>query len=211
MTFTFSSPNDKNAKFVPSTARYKNLCRVKREKNLSVHRLSTLLRVFQFPVEFRILVPYVHIRCCIRALWGCVCADWRAASVATRKVAFARVRLCVHVYAWRRARVCMCESSRLRARACTTCTRARIRSRDETHWRLSRAGKQPQSKQFARLIDFPWYPRFGVTGSCNALHRPMYGDKRSLASVRAHVRVHVGASNRMLPFDYQTRLRPGRL
>lgn len=62
------------------------------EKNLSIHRLSTLLRVFQFPVEFRILVPYVHMRWCIlytvycilygvrriRTLQGCVCAcaDW---------------------------------------------------------------------------------------------------------------------------------------
>lgn len=42
------------------------------EKNLSIHRLSTLLRVFQFPVEFRILVPYVHMRWCILYTVYCI-------------------------------------------------------------------------------------------------------------------------------------------
>lgn len=48
----------------------------------------------------------------------------------------------------------------------------RIQIRDETHCRLPRAGKQPQSKQFARLIDFPWYPRFGVTWCMHAAAAP---------------------------------------
>lgn len=30
---------------------------------------------------------------------------------------------------------------------------------------LQRGQTAAQSKQFARLIDFPWHPRFGVTGS----------------------------------------------
>lgn len=37
--------------------------------------------------------------------------------------------------------------------------------------RLSGAGKQPQSKQFARLIDFPWHPRFGVHAT-RCVHPP---------------------------------------
>ena len=80
-------------------------------------------------------------------------------------------------------------------RACTcaiaTCTGARIRSRDETHWRLSRAGKQPQSKQFARLIDFPWYPRFRVTGAAQRaalsnIYMETSALERTFASTSAH-------------------------
>lgn len=45
----------------------------KREK-LFIHRLSTLLRAFQSPVEFRILsFPYVHIRGYTRGLQGRLC------------------------------------------------------------------------------------------------------------------------------------------
>lgn len=83
----------------------------------------------------------------------------------------------------------------------------RVSVSETKHIGDSRTGKQPQSKQFARLIDFPWHPRFGVTGPCNALHRPICGDKRSHGHTNASTSTNsIGYG--ILPFDYQTGLRP---
>lgn len=92
---------------------------------------------------------------------------------------------------------------------CAVCTvhGVRVSVSETKHIGDSRTGKQPQSKQFARLIDFPWHPRFGVTGPCNALHRPICGDKRSHEHTNASTSTNsIGYG--ILPFDYQTGLRP---
>ena len=202
---------------------------VQQEKNLSIHRLSTLLRVFQFPVEFRILVPYVHMRWCIlytvycilHTVWCtpytnftrmCLCLCGLVGCVASRRLASRRCCTYKRCYMCVRAcvRACVMLAYHVHCAAhCAVCTvhGVRVSVSETKHIGDSRTGKQPQSKQFARLIDFPWHPRFGVTGPCNALHRPICGDKRSHEHTNASTSTNsIGYG--ILPFDYQTGLRP---